>query len=101
MKLSLHAIRGSIRNPLYDIRSTKDYVRNYKLFMQNEPKFRKVKLNVNTVLTRRYDQMDTWSIRKNEPKRTQNEPKFKKAKMYVNRVLTKEYENVSNSNICC
>ncbi len=42
--------------------------------MQNEPKFRKVKLNVTKVLTKDYDQMDTWSIRKNEPKRTQNEP---------------------------
>jgi hypothetical protein len=36
--------------------------------MQNEPKFQKVKLNVNNVLTKNYDQMDTWSIRKNEPK---------------------------------
>ncbi len=43
--------------------------------MQNEPKFRKVKLNVNKVLTRDYVQMDTWSIRKNEPKTNPNEPK--------------------------
>jgi hypothetical protein len=55
--------------------STKDYVRNYKLFLQNEPKFQKVKFNVNKVLTKGYGQMDTWSIRKNEPKRTQNEAK--------------------------
>ena len=46
-----------------------------KLFMQNKAKFRKVKLNVNKVLTKDYEQMDTWSIGKNEPKRTQNEPK--------------------------
>ncbi|MHC4110424.1 MAG: hypothetical protein ACYSUY_05070 [Planctomycetota bacterium] len=69
-----------------DLRSTKDYVRKNKLFMQNEPKFRKVKLNVNEVLTTDYDKMDTWSIRKNEPKtnpilaqktihRTQTNPK--------------------------
>ncbi len=49
-----------------------------KLFMQNEPKFRKVKFNVNKVLTRDYVQLDTWSIRKNEPKtnpkRTQTNP---------------------------
>jgi hypothetical protein len=56
-------------------RSTKDYVRNYNLFMQNEPKFRKSQMNVTGLLTRKYDKMDTWSIRKNEPKRTQNEPK--------------------------
>jgi hypothetical protein len=61
-----------------DLRSTKDYVRKNNLFMQNEPKFQKVKLNVNKVLTKNYDQMDTWSIRKNEPKtnpkRTQSKP---------------------------
>ena len=50
-----------------DLRSTKDYVRKNKLFMQNEPKFRKVKLNVNIVLRRVYDQLDTWSIRITKP----------------------------------
>ena len=62
-----------------DLRSTKDYVRKNKLFLQNKAKFRKVKLNVNKVITMAYDQLDTWSIGKNEPKtnpkRTQNEPK--------------------------
>ncbi len=43
--------------------------------MQNEPKFRKVKFDVTKVLTRDYVQMDTWSIRKNEPKTNPNEPK--------------------------
>ncbi len=42
--------------------------------MQNEPKFRKVKLNVNKVLTRDYDQMDTWSIRKTKPIQSQSKP---------------------------
>jgi hypothetical protein len=58
--------------------STKVYVRKNKLFLQNEPKFQKVKFNVTEVLTKDYVQMDTWSIGKNEPKtnpkRTQNEP---------------------------
>jgi hypothetical protein len=62
-----------------DLRSTKVYVRKNNLFMQNEPKFRKVKFNVTEVLTTDYDQMDTWSIGKNEPKtnpkRTQTNPK--------------------------
>ncbi len=87
--------------------STKAYVRNYKLFLQNEPKFRKVKLNVTGLLTRIYDKMDTWSIRKNEPKTNPNEPKtnpnkanFKKAEMNVTAALTKEYENKSNWAIC-
>ena len=57
-------------------------------------------MNVNKVLTKNYDKKDTWSIRKNEPKRTQNEPKFKKAKMNVNKVLTRDYENISNWAIC-
>jgi hypothetical protein len=51
---------------IYAIRSTKDYVRKNNLFMQNEPKSPKVKLNVTKV---------TWSIRKNEPKTNPNEPK--------------------------
>jgi len=32
-----------------------------KLFMQNKAKFQKVKLNVNRVLTKDYEQKDTWS----------------------------------------
>ena len=32
-------------------------------------------MNVNTVIAMNYDQMDTWSIRKNEPKTNPNEPK--------------------------
>jgi hypothetical protein len=78
--LKICAICGkNLRNLrlIKDLRSTKVYVRNYKLFMQNEPKFRKVKLNVTKVLTKDYDQMDTWSIRKNEPKTNPNEPKPK------------------------
>ncbi len=43
--------------------------------MQNKANFRKVKLNVNKVLTKAYEKMDTWSIRKNEPKTNPNEPK--------------------------
>jgi hypothetical protein len=62
---------------LYDLylRSTKDYVRKNNLFMQNEPKFRKSQMNLTDLFTREYEQKDTWSNRKNEPKRTQNEPK--------------------------
>ncbi len=74
MKLSLHAIRGSIRNTLSAIRSTKDYVRKNRLFMQNKANFRKVKLNVNKVLTMDYEKNDTWLSGKNEPKTNPNEP---------------------------
>ncbi|MHC4110189.1 MAG: hypothetical protein ACYSUY_03890 [Planctomycetota bacterium] len=63
-------IREISVNPwlINDLRSTKAYVRKNKLFMQNEPKFRKSQMNVNKVLTKVYGKMDTWSIRKNEPK---------------------------------
>jgi hypothetical protein len=45
------------------------------LFLQNEPNFRKSQVNVTVFNTRNYEQMDTWSIRKNEPKTNPNEPK--------------------------
>jgi hypothetical protein len=47
------------------------------LFMQNKAKFQKVKLNVNKVLTRNYEQMDTWLIRKNKPKTNPIQSQFK------------------------
>ncbi|MHC4112676.1 MAG: hypothetical protein ACYSUY_16510, partial [Planctomycetota bacterium] len=78
---------------LYGIISTKEQVRKNKLFLQNEPKFQKVKLNVTKVLTKDYDQMDTWSIGKNEPKTNPNKAKFKKAKLNVTSILTVGYEN--------
>jgi hypothetical protein len=79
--------------------------------MQNKAKFRKVKLNVNNVLTRGYEQMDTWSIGKNKPNTNPtcrgvasgedgNKPKSKKAKMNVTYIITKDYENMSNLAIC-
>jgi hypothetical protein len=50
-------------------------------------------LNVNKVLTKDYDQMDTWSIRKKQSQTNPNKAKFKKAKMNVTSILTKGYEN--------
>jgi hypothetical protein len=55
--------------------STNSYVRKNKLFMQNKANFRKVKLNVNNVLTRDYDKMDTWSIGKTKPIKANSKPK--------------------------
>ncbi len=42
--------------------------------MQNKANFRKVKLNVNKVIARDYDRMDTWSIRKTKPIQSQSKP---------------------------
>jgi hypothetical protein len=81
--------------------------------MQNKANFRKVKFDVNRVLTMDYDQLDTWSIRITKPIkanksqlkpikpnlscrslwRSRNKAKFKKAKMNVTSILTVDYEN--------
>ncbi len=58
----------------YGIHSTKDNVRKNKLFLQNKANFQKVKFNVNRVLTKDYDLMDTWSIRKTKPIQSQSKP---------------------------
>ena len=63
------------------------------LFMQNEPKFRKSQMNVNNVLAKDYEQIDTWSIGKNEPKTNPNKPNLQNPQMNVNSILTKDYEN--------
>ncbi len=64
-------------NALYNCKETfTDVMKTLqiKLFMQNKANFQKVKLNVNNVLTKDYDQMDTWSIRKTKPIQSQSKP---------------------------
>ncbi len=68
----LHSFAFSLTS--YGIHSTKDNVRKNILFMQNKANFRKVKLNVNKVLTMVYVQMDTWSIGKTKPIQSQSKP---------------------------
>ena len=65
------------RNPrlINDLRSTKEFVRKIHLFMQNKAKFRKVKINVNKVLTRDYVQLDTWSHGKKQSQTKPNKAK--------------------------
>jgi hypothetical protein len=63
---------------LYNCRDTFTYVMSalqINLFLQNEPNFRKSQVNVSDLVIREYEQMDTWSIRKIEPKTNPNEPK--------------------------
>ena len=43
--------------------------------MQNKANFQKVKLNVNEVLTKDYEQMDTWSIGKKQSQTNPNKAK--------------------------
>jgi len=79
-----------------DLRLRKITYEKINLFLQNEPNFRKSQVNVSDLLKRNYDQLDTWSIRKNEPKTNPNEPKTnpnpKKAEMNVTTCLTMNYE---------
>jgi hypothetical protein len=42
--------------------------------MQNKANFKKVKLNVTALLTNKYVQLDTWSIRKTKPIQSQLKP---------------------------
>ncbi len=81
-KTSVPSVAKNPLNPcnpclINDLRSTKTYVRKNKLFMRNKAKFQKVKFNVTKVLTRDYEHMDTWSIRK---KQSQTKPNSKRPK---------------------
>ncbi len=64
-------------NALYNCREDSTTIESslqINLFMQNKANFQKVKLNVNKVITKDYDQMDTWSIRKTKPIQSQLKP---------------------------
>ncbi len=58
----------------YGINSTKDYVRKNNKNMQNKANFRKSQMNVNKVLTKDYEQMDTWWSGKTKPIQSQLKP---------------------------
>ncbi len=77
----------------YGISSTIDNVRKNKLFMQNKANFRKVKFNVNRVLTRGYDQMDTWSIRKTKPIQSQFKPNQSQLKPIQSQLKPKQSQS--------
>ncbi len=53
--------------PSNEIQSTKDYVRNYKRFMQNKPNVKAAQINVNSYMKSKYEKMDTWLSGKNKP----------------------------------
>jgi len=46
-------------------------------FLTNKANFQKSQVNVNIVLTREYEQMDTWSIRKNKANSKPIQSQFK------------------------
>jgi hypothetical protein len=70
------------------------------LFLTNKANFRKVKFDVNRVLTKDYDRIDTWSIRKNKPnsnpiqtqykpKQTQFKPNLSRRSLWRSRNLSR------------
>jgi hypothetical protein len=59
-----------IKHPIRHSTTVEDSLQ-IRLFMQNKPNFRKSQMNVNKVLTKDYEQMDTWSSGKNKPKQSQ------------------------------
>ena len=84
-------------------RSTNSYVRKNNKNMQNEPNFRKVKLNVNKEMAREYEKRTLGQSGKNKanskPNKANSNPikaNLQKAQMNVSKVLTKEYEKMSN-----
>ena len=46
-------------------------------FLTNKPNFRKSQINVSDYITKDYDEMDTWSIRKNKPNSNPIQTQFK------------------------
>ncbi len=67
-----------------------------RLFMQNEPNFRKSQMNVNKVLTKDYVNKTLGEHGKNKAKTKPNKANLLNAQMNVNKVLTKDYVNKSS-----
>ena len=73
----------------YERLRTKDYVRNFNLFMQNEPKYYNPCIILTARPERTYNNFRPSDFPKNEPKRTQNEPKVKIGKIEPNPLFKK------------
>jgi hypothetical protein len=82
---------------LEKLHSTKDYVRNYQLFLQNKPKVKCAQINVSSFITNKYVKMDTWLSGKNKANQSQSNPiqsQFtKRPKMNLNIYPTMVYSN--------
>ena len=77
-------------NDLTNLRQpTKDYVRNFNLFMQNEPKLYNPQTFLSPCSQSTYNNFFPSNLAKNEPKRTQNEPKVKIGKIEPNPLFKK------------
>ena len=50
-----------------EIQSTKDYVRNYKLFMQNKANLLDAQMNITSLITIHYEKLSDWTLGENKP----------------------------------
>jgi hypothetical protein len=83
-------------NALYNCRETSTTIESslqINLFMQNKANFRKVKFDVNRVLTKDYEQMDTWSIRKTKPIQSQLKPIQSQSKPIKANIMPKQTQS--------
>ncbi len=89
---------------LYICRESSTYIESSlqnNLFMQNKANFQKVKFDVNRVLTKDYDQLDTWSIRKTKPIQSQLKPiKANSKPIKANQSQFKAKTNPNKPNAC-
>jgi len=74
-----------------EIQSTKYYVRNYQINMQNKPNIKDAQINVNSSMKSKYENLDTWLSVKNKPNSNPIKANLRKAKMNLNLTLTKDY----------
>ena len=65
----------------YERFRTKDYVRNFTLFMQNKPKLYNHITIISPCTKGAYDNFRLFGLPKNKPKQTQNKPKVKIGKI--------------------
>ncbi len=59
--------------------------------MQSKPNLPKSQMNVNTYITKNYENKRNWTIGQSKPNSNPIKPNFQKAKMNVNLTLTKVY----------
>jgi len=59
--------------------------------MQNKPNFQKSQMNLNSLLTKDYENKSNWTLGESKPNSKPIKPNFKKAKMNINSIITKHY----------
>ena len=77
--------------PSNEIQSTKDYVRNYDLFMQNKPNLVRRRRIANLYNTKDYENKSNWTLGESKPNSNPIKPNLRNAQMNVNLTLTKDY----------